>query len=358
MAKPHKNIVFYLLSVLYGIVTEARNRMFDRGILKQHSFDLPIISIGNLAVGGTGKTPHTEFIIQQLSKNIKIAVLSRGYKRATKGFVLAGKESTAKTIGDESFQIFSKFPEVTVAVDEKRVRGIGRLMEQCPEIKAIILDDAYQHRHVKAGLSVLLTDYSALYADDFILPYGNLREHKNNSNRADIIVVTKCPDEIQHEEFSKIEQKLNPATHQQLFFSRFEYGNIYPVFSEGKNLSLEKTGEGMAILLVTGIVSPTPLLNYLKNFTTKITTKFFPDHHDFSKNELYDIEKEFEKMTGFKIILTTEKDAARLKSNPYLTEKLKKNLYALPLEVKISNNEQDKFIQKIQDYVRKNSGNR
>ena len=358
MAKPHKNIVFYLLSVLYGIVTETRNRMFDRGILKQHSFDLPIISIGNLAVGGTGKTPHTEFLIRYLRENFKTAVLSRGYKRETKGFVLADKNSTAQSIGDEPFQIFSKFPEVTVAVDEKRVRGIQNLLNIHSDNQVIILDDAFQHRHVKPGLSILLTDYANLYTDDRMLPYGTLREYKTNSKRADMVVVTKCPENIQPDEYKTIAVKLALKPHQQLFFSTFEYGQIYPVFPEVIRKPMPEITSEMTILLVTGIVKPQPMLNWLLKNTQKVKTRFFPDHHDFSKNELNDIEKEFEKMTGFKIILTTEKDAARLKSNPYLTEKLKKNLYAMPLEVRILNNEQDIFIQKIQDYVRKNSGNR
>lgn len=358
MATPDKNIVFYLLSLLYGIVTEVRNRMFDWGVLKQHSFDLPIISIGNLAVGGTGKTPHTEFLIRQLSEKFKTAVLSRGYRRETAGFVLADKNSTAKTIGDEPFQLFSKLPDVAVAVDEKRVRGIENLLKTKPDIQVIMLDDAFQHRHVRPGLSILLTDYANLYTDDFMLPYGALREYRKNSKRADMVVVTKCPEDIQPDEYKSIAWKLKLRQHQQLFFSAFEYGQIYPVFPEMIRKPMPEITSETAVLMFTGIVKPELMLNWLKKNTQKVKTRFYPDHHHFDKKDIAEIEKDFIDLQGDKLILTTEKDAARLKSNPHLTDKMKKNLYALPLEVKILNNEQDRFIQKIQDYVRKNSGNR
>ena len=357
MGKPKKNSIFYILASFYGIITEVRNRMFDLGILKSRSFDLPVISLGNLAVGGTGKTPHAEFLIQHLSKKFKIAVLSRGYKRETTGFVLANQNSTAKTIGDEPFQVFRKFPNLTVAVDEKRVRGIEKLLELNSEKDVIILDDAFQHRYVKAGLSILLTDFSNLFENDFMLPYGTLREWKRNSKRADIIVVTKCPIETQQSEFELIENTLNIKSHQRLFFSGFTYGEIYPVFPELNESSLERMNEETSILLITGIVKPELIVSYLQSYTNKIETKFFQDHHDYTKKDLEKVEKEFENLKGEKIIVTTEKDAARLKSNTYLSDKIKQNIYALPLQVKILNNEQDIFIQKIENYVRKNSGN-
>ena len=358
MATPDKNIVFYLLSLLYGIVTEVRNRMFDWGVLKQHSFDLPVISIGNLAVGGTGKTPHTEFLIRQLSEKFKTAVLSRGYRRETKGFVLADESITAQSIGDEPFQLFSKLPDVAVAVDEKRVRGIENLLKTKPDIQVIMLDDAFQHRHVRPGLSILLTDYANLYTDDFMLPYGTLREYRKNSKRADMVVITKCPEETQPDECKSIAAKLALKPHQKLFFSTFKYGQIYPVLPEVIRKPMPEIRSETAVLLFTGIVKPELMLNWLKKNTQKVKTRFYPDHHHFDKKDIAEIEKDFIDLQGDKLILTTEKDAARLKSNPHLTDKMKKNLYALPLEVKILNNEQDRFIQKIQDYVRKNSGNR
>ena len=356
MAKPNKNIVYYVLSLLYGNVTEIRNRMFDKGILKSKSFDVPVISVGNLAVGGTGKTPHTEFLLQNLSNKFKMAVLSRGYRRTTKGFVLADKNSSAATIGDESFQIYSKFPNVTVAVDEKRAHGIEEILKLKTDTELIILDDAFQHRYVKPGLSILLTDYSNLYVNDSMMPYGNLREWKSNSRRADFVLVTKCPPETQNSDFKIIKQKLSLKQHQKLFFSAFEYGEIYPVF--GKNGEITEIDAETTVFLLTGIVKPQPMADYLLNFTEKTMPYFFPDHHDFTPNELEEMDRHFEKIKGKKLILTTEKDAARLKSIDFLSERIKENLFALPLEVKILNNEQDIFIQKIENYVRENSRNR
>ncbi len=358
LIKVNKNIIFKVFSLIYGAVTEIRNSFFDLGILKTKSFDLPIISIGNLAVGGTGKTPHTEFLIQQVSKNFKIAVLSRGYKRETRGFVLADKNSTAKTIGDEPYQLFGKFPAITVAVDEKRVRGVEQLLKQKPDTELILLDDAFQHRYIKPGLSVLLTDFSKLYTDDFMLPYGSLREYPKNSYRADIIIVTKCPENMKAEDCKDITNKLKPAKHQSLFFSAFNYGKIYPVYPDIISKPAMEINNATSVLLLTGIENPQPMLEWVQKKTSRVTTKFFPDHHDFSVNDITDIEKDFAVLKEGKFILTTEKDAARLKSNPYLTATIKENLYALPLEVKILNNEQDTFIKKIQDYVSKNSGNR
>ena len=358
MSQPHKNIVFYFLSLVYGIITEFRNWFFDIGILPGKSFSLPIISIGNLAVGGTGKTPHTEFLIKHLSEEFKTAVLSRGYRRKTTGFVLANKNSSAQSIGDEPYQIFSKFPDMTVAVDEKRVRGIENLLKTKSETQVIFLDDAFQHRHVKPGLSIMLTDYANLYTDDFMLPYGTLREYKTNSKRADIVVVTKCPEDFHFDDCKAIAGKLKLRQHQQLFFSTFVYGQIYPIFPELISKPILDITSQMAVLLVTGIVKPQPMLNWLKKKTQNVKTKFYPDHHNFNERDILNIENDFINLQGNKLILTTEKDAARIKSNAYLSDQIRKNLYALPLEVKILNNEQDIFIQKIQDYVRKNSGNR
>ncbi len=355
MPKPHRNIALYPISLLYGVITGVRNFLFNKKMLRSVGFETPVISVGNLAVGGTGKTPHTEFILRNLGKKYKLAVVSRGYKRATKGFILADKESSAVKIGDEPYQIYSKFPDVKVAVDEKRVHGIRQLLKLFPDTEAIILDDAFQHRYVKPGLSILLTDFSNLYSDDVMLPYGTLREWKHNSKRADIILVTKCPAGVQKTDFNLISDKLGIKPHQELFFSSFEYRKIYPVFPGFAHAKLIDTET--SVLLITGIVKPEPIVGHLQNFTKNIQPYFFPDHHEFTKNELEKIEKEFECLIGNKIIITTEKDAARFKSNAYLSNLLMQNLYALPLEVKILNNEQDIFIQKIENYVRNNSTN-
>lgn len=310
---------------------------------------MPVISVGNLAVGGTGKTPHTEYLIRSLKENYKIAVLSRGYKRTTKGFVLADKNSSSKTIGDEPFQIFSKFPDITVAVDEKRVHGVQEILKTKPETEVILLDDAFQHRFIKPGLSILLTDFNQPFSRDFVLPYGRLREKKENSEKADIIVVTKCPDDISVEKMLGLKLEINPRPNQRIFFSGLEYGEIYPVFENDKTENIKDE----EVVVLTAIENPQPMIHYLEK-KVKITEKvIFTDHHDFSAKELLEIDKKSEG----KIIVTTEKDGARLKSYDFLSEALKKKIYALPLQVKILNNETNTFNQIIYDYVRKNSGN-
>ncbi len=242
MAKPNKNIVFYILSLLYGGVMEFRNFLFDKKILPSKSFSLPIISIGNLAVGGTGKTPHTEFLLKILSSEWKTAVLSRGYKRETKGYRLARLSDTAKTIGDEPHQIYSKFPGTMVAVDENRVHGIESLLDEKQNVDVILLDDAYQHRYVKRGLSILLTEFSKLYSEDYMLPFGSLREWQSNSKRADIIIVTKCDSDFCAPNKRDFEKKLKIQPHQQLFFSAFEYGKLYAGFEDDNELETAEPG--------------------------------------------------------------------------------------------------------------------
>lgn len=331
-----------------------RNYLFDKRIIPTVAFSTPIIGIGNLAAGGTGKTPHTEFLLSKLKKEYKTAVLSRGYKRKTKGFILADADSTAEQIGDEPYQIFSKFKSI-VAVDEKRVHGVRKLFELYPDLEIFLLDDAYQHRHIELGLSILLTDYSLLYTDDHLLPYGTLRESAKNSKRADIVIVTKCPEDLQESDYIRIREKLNLLPTQELFFSTYVYENFYGVFdSDGK---IHKLSNDTTIILVTGIQNPEPMYRHLKKYTDKIETLYFPDHHDFMQDDLKAVEHKFENASGSKFIITTEKDIARLMSNRHLSEQVKNNIYALPLQVKILNNEEENLIQKIYDYVRKDSTN-
>lgn len=352
------NILLYPLSILYGLITGARNRLFDANVLKQTSFSLPIISIGNLSVGGTGKTPHTEFVLSILHKEWKTAVLSRGYKRNSKGFLLANDKSTSQLIGDEPYQIHLKFPRVKVAVDEKRVRGIQKLQQQLPSLQVVVLDDAFQHRYVHPGLSILLTDFNSLYSRDTLLPMGRLREWSAGSKRADIIVVTKCPGDLRPIDMRLIETELCIEHKQSLFFSMYEYADIVPVFN---NRSTKKTARirlnsSYGILLVAGIVSPQAIVEHLKNFTECVQTMFFPDHYDFKKSDFINIQKAFESIANsHKIILVTEKDASRIISNPYFPEKLKSKIFSLPIEVKILHDEESVFTQKIIDYVVENS---
>lgn len=361
----------YPVSWLYGAVVIMRNKLFDWGLLRSKSFDVPVICVGNLAVGGTGKTPHTEYLIKLLHDKYQVAVLSRGYKRRTQGYVLATPQSTAKTIGDEPYQMYTKFPSVTLAVDENRRHGIGKLLAlKEPVVDIVLLDDAFQHRYVKPGLSILLTDYHRLFCDDTLLPAGRLREPVSGKNRAQIVIVTKCPQDIKPIDYNIITKRLNLYPYQQLFFSSFRYGNLLPVFQQGvketaanvipagKDISLSSLTD-TDILLVTGIASPAPILERLEDCTKQIETLSFSDHHDFTHKDMQQIKERFKRLTGEKrLIITTEKDATRLVNHPGLDEELKPFIYALPIEIEILQNQQDKFNQHIIDYVRENTRNR
>ena len=359
--KNAKNIALIPLSFLYGTITTVRNWLFDINLLKSTAFPIPIISIGNLSVGGTGKTPHTEFVLSILQNDWKTAVLSRGYKRKTKGFYLADKNSNAEKLGDESFQIYTKHPKTIVAVDEKRVHGVQNLCTSHRDLQVVVLDDAFQHRHIHPGLSILLTDYNKLYSRDSMMPLGRLREKKSASKRANIIIVTKCPDEIRPIDMRLIETELAIEHKQSLFFSSYRYQEIIPVFPKTITkrrtcLSLQKSKAG--ILVVAGIVSPQAIVTHLQNYTENITSLFFPDHYGFKQKDFNQIIKKLDAIDATdKILLVTEKDAARLISNPLFPEKLKARTYALPIKVEILQNEEALFTQKIIDYVVENSRN-
>lgn len=353
----------YPVSWLYGMVVTLRNKLFDWGTLRSKSFDVPTICVGNIAVGGTGKTPHTEYLIKLLHENYRVAVLSRGYKRHTKGFVLADEKSTARTIGDEPYQIKSKFPDVRVAVDANRCHGIEKLMAlKEPEVEVILLDDAFQHRYVKADINILLTDYHRLFCDDKLLPAGRLRESNEGKNRAQIVIVTKCPANIKPIDFNIINKRLGLYPYQQLYFSSFRYGKlkaVFPALTPTAERDLSSLTLAEQVLLVTGIASPAPMTEEIKNFTPNVELLSFGDHHDFSQRDLLFIKERFEKLKGAqRIIITTEKDATRLLHHPAIDEELKAHIYALPVEIEILQNQQDNFNQHIIGYVRKNTRNR
>ena len=297
--------LLYPFSLLYGGVTALRNKLYDEGVFKSHSFDLPVIAVGNLSVGGTGKSPMVEYLISLLKDDKNVATLSRGYKRSTTGFhLLSGKESAAE-VGDEPLQFKMKFPEVHVAVDEDRNHGIGELLKLDPAPEVIILDDAFQHRKVKAGFYILLTPFGNLYSDDLVLPAGNLREPKWGANRADVVVVTKCPENLSEAGRNKIAEKLNLKKHQKLFFSRIAYSNM--LYGRTSSFSIEDL-KTRNFTLVTGIANPVPLVTYLKNKNLNFDHLTFPDHHNFSSSELKELESK-------EMILTTEKDYMRLKND-------------------------------------------
>lgn len=343
------------LAWLYGIGTGLRNKLFDWGILQSKSFDIPIICVGNLAVGGTGKTPHTEYLIHLLqSQGLNVATLSRGYKRHTKGYLLANEHSTAHDIGDEPYQMKQKFPDIRVAVDEDRCHGIEQLLKLTnPTIDVIILDDAYQHRYAKAGYNLLLTDYNRPYYTDALMPAGRLRETSKGKQRANAIVMTKCPDNIQEEGFTQMAKRLQPAEEQQVFFSRFRYGALKPLFATA-NESLEQK----QVLLVAGIAQPQPLFEEVSRKAEKVEMLAFSDHHDFTEKEMQLISNKFMQLEeGRRIIVTTEKDAARLAHHPALDKSLHPYIYVLPIEVEILQNKQNTFNLNIIEYVRTNSRN-
>ena len=348
------------LSFLYGIGVKIRNRLFDSGILKSRSFPVPIISVGNLAVGGTGKTPHTEYLIRLLKPTFKVAVLSRGYKRESKGFVLASRQTTVKDIGDEPWQMAHKFPDINVAVDRNRCHGIEQLTQGCLKEKpeAIILDDAFQHRYVSPGLSILLTDYNRPFFSDQMLPAGRLREPAAGKRRADIIIVTKCPDHLDEKEICLLRKKIAPADKQTLYFTRMAYGMLQPLSPEAPARDIRSLS-GTDVILVTGIASPAPIMKKLSAYTRHIVSITFGDHHAFSAKDIERIQQAFRqcKAAG-KLIITTEKDAARLACHPLLDETTRKNTYTLPITVEfINEKEKQSFNSQIISYVRKDSRN-
>lgn len=356
-----KNILLKPISLIYGLITGIRNWLYDNGISKSTSFRLPIISVGNLAVGGTGKTPHVEYIVNLFGNNAQIATLSRGYKRKTKGFVLANENSDSKEIGDEPYQIYIKNKHLHVAVDENRVHGVTKLRDLFPDLELILLDDAFQHRQIKAGLSILLTDYSNLYTKDTYLPTGNLRESSKGSKRADIIIVTKCPEQMPSIDMRLIETELKLLPYQSLYFSNYRYSEIEPVFPDKivdkTNLELVKKSK-TAILLVAGIAHPQALCTYLNQYTSTFDALIFPDHYSFQRKDIKLVNEKLDKLnTTDKIIIVTEKDAARIVSQADEWSSFQHLLYKLPIKVNILNNQESNFKTKIYNYVTEDSRN-
>ena len=319
------------LAWIYGLIVAIRNLLFDTGVLKQNSFDMPVIGIGNITVGGTGKTPHTEYLIKLLSRDYQVAVLSRGYKRKSSGFVLADKLSAMQEIGDEPYQMKHKFPDIHMAVDANRRNGIQRLMADdiVPPADVILMDDSFQHRYVQPGINILLVDYNRLITRDYLLPAGRLRESAGGKERADIVIITKCPADITPVERNGIERELSLRYHQKIFFTTLSYPILMPQFKD-------------APLLVTGIASPQQMEEDLQRFYQGLELMAFPDHHQYSEQ---DIEKIKRRAAG-RHIITTEKDSARLGDLPYTV---------IPIEVEFIGNEEEKFNKIILDYVRKNS---
>ena len=350
------------LSWLYGLGVGLRNELFELGVLKSRSFDVPVISVGNITVGGSGKTPHVEYLIRLLKDIAQVAVLSRGYKRKSKGYVLAEEDTPMEMIGDEPFQMKHKFPNIHVAVDKKRCEGIDHLVddEETKNTDVVLLDDAFQHRYVKPGINILLVDYHRLIIYDKLLPVGRLREPLSGKNRADIVIVTKCPKELNPIDYRVLSKAMNLYPFQDLYFTTFEYCNLIPVFEEAKEKEIALSDiHKTNVLLLSGIALPKQLEVDLKPYTegTKVETLEFPDHHSFKKKDVELINSMFEAMETPKIIITTEKDKARLLNLENLNDDVKQNIYALPIKVKFMLNKEEKFNEKKISYVRKNSRN-
>jgi len=330
--------ILFPFSILYGCITSIRNILFDNGILKSYSFEIPVIAVGNLSVGGTGKSPQIEYLIRLLSDKYKISTLSRGYKRKSEGFVLANEFSTAATIGDEPFQFYQKFSNIQVAVDTNRKNGIEQLLSQKQKPEVILLDDAFQHRKVKAGYYIMLTSYDDLFYNDFILPTGNLRESRNGANRANMIIVTKCPKDISEIAQEEIKQKIRRylKNAKPIFFTFIGYDDWF--YSE-KEKVLAENFKTVDKLVVAGIAKPEPFFAYLQ--AEKKVTMVFPDHHDFSEKDIQSILKT---ANGRKII-TTEKDFMRLKGKLPAVQ-----LYYLPIKSSFVN-DSNEFDKNILEYV-------
>lgn len=345
------------LSWFYGLGVRFRNTLFETGFLKSKSFTMPIISVGNITVGGTGKTPHVEYLIRLLQDHSRVAVLSRGYKRKSHGFQIADESSTARTIGDEPFQMKQKYPKVIVAVDKDRVHGIEALNQQHHDIDVILLDDAFQHRYVKPGINILLVDYHRLIIYDTLLPAGRLREPLTGKNRADIVIITKCPKDLKPMEYRVITKAMDLYPYQQIFFTTLEYGDMKPIFKkEGTLANLEQL-KNHHVLLLTGIASPRQMKEDISPMVSKLSMLSFPDHHAFNQKDIEQICSEFAKLPSPKCIITTEKDAARIIGLKGLCEEIKENIYILPVRIKFMLNQEEKFNDNIIGYVRKNSRN-
>ena len=346
------------LSWLYGLGVRLRNWMFNIGLKKSRSFDIPVISVGNITVGGSGKTPHVEYLINLLHEKFRVAVLSRGYKRKSHGYLLAGKDTTMPEIGDEPFQMKSKYSDIYVAVDKDRRHGIDRLTtdDATKDVDAILLDDAYQHRYVKPGINILLIDYHRLIIYDKLLPAGRMREPKEGTSRADIVIITKCPKDLKPMEFRVLKRALNLYPYQDLYFTTLRYNALKALFSD-ERLSLNALPKNVNIMLLTGIASPEQMMVDLQTVSKRITPLTFGDHHLFTAEDVEQINSTFAAMHKPKVIITTEKDATRLENLDGLSEETKSNIYALPIRIQFMLGGEEEFNNKIISYVRKNSRN-
>ena len=356
---PHLHNSLRPLALIYKAVVQLRNRLFDWKILPSETYDIPVISVGNITVGGTGKTPHTEYLIHLLAPHYHIALLSRGYKRKSRGFVIAEATSTSAQVGDEPLQIKRKFPHITVAVDADRRRGIRQIRKHFPETNLILLDDAFQHRYVTPSTSILLTDINRLIYEDKMLPAGRLREPLSGKSRANIVIVTKCPDDIKPIDFRIIAKHLQLYPYQRLYFTTFRYGDLTPVFPRPctipqdtpVDISLYKN-----VVAVSGIASPHTFIHHIHTLCPAAQSLTFADHHDFTARDITRIKKlSTQAPPDDTLVIVTEKDAARLMHNRHIDTPLKQRMLYLPLRVAFLQDGGPAFDAQILDEAKKNS---
>lgn len=338
-------LFLFPLTLLYGVVVRMRNYLYDKKIIEGIAFNIPIFCVGNLSVGGTGKSPMVDYLLSLLKQQYPVATISRGYKRRTSGYVLATEQTTAIEIGDEPMQFHLNHPDVAISVCEKRIEAVPELLYDRPETKAIVLDDAFQHREIKAGMQIILTEYNNLYTRDLFLPTGDLRDQTSSADRADIIVVTKCPADLSEHGRFLVLQELSPKKHQHVFFTTIQYGTPYHIIS-GHEYTITKDTE---VLLICGIANPTPLTQYIHDESKTYDALFYNDHHLFSIDDINEIKYRFDAiLEGEKIILTTGKDAVRLVRYKEQLEDLP--VYVIPISVNFLFGQSVEFNKLILDY--------
>ena len=338
------------LSWLYGMVVHIRHKLFDLKILRSEEFDIPVVCIGNLTVGGTGKTPVAELLIERFSEHYRVGVLSRGYRRRTKGFVLSTPTSSARTIGDEPRQMKLKYPSVPVAVCEKRAEGIRLLRKAHPEIELIILDDAFQHRYVEPWVNILLMDYNNPVYRDRLLPWGRLRDTRNQIHRANFVLVTKCPDDLNPLDMRIVINSLGLFPYQSLYFTRMRQGEITPLFADR---AVGKVREGDPVIAMSGIANPVPLLENLRKRFDVVAELTFDDHHTYRLSDMRRLEALFAAYPDA-VVLTTEKDAVKLTNRKKVPEAVQQRLYYVPIHVSFVADSESEFLRQLELYVRTN----
>ncbi len=356
-------IVLSPLSVVYMTLVWIRNWLYDVSVFRVHEFSVPVISVGNITVGGTGKTPHVEYLVRLLKDRYGVAVLSRGYKRKSKGFVIATEHSTVDDLGDEPWQIHRKFPDIKVIVDADRVRALRKIEEEIKDVQVVILDDAFQHRSVKAGLSILLIEYDLPLSKEFYLPAGRMRESRHEKKRADIVLFTKCPDQLKPIEERIRVKHFHPFPYQQVYFTKIVYGKPVPLFPDKAPAGTgpdDPGGKDIKILALTGIANPAPFYKHIKIYSEKITELSFPDHHRYGRKDMAKIREILSKDPAENWwVLTTEKDAVRIAALPEEVIPLRERWFYIPVEVRVLRESEKKdFEDKILEYVGNNTRDR